>query len=305
MVANGQLENPIGTVELRFEVADFEFRERFHYNENVTTSFNWVMFLTKEQRNLRCSPRDIDIPVPFDAAETRNSQYVIRAPTALITDHQYTLRPQETLGSGFVKCHTYWIIMPQESLPRRPVMTIMMQFLSPRHSAQSIIMPLSLQIINFTDTVYTIGSDEHIADFTVLSPDQIKHIKPIRPSELSFMMLQDTNVLDQYTHELLKVPSASEQEEFWFPTTENPGDPTKYTPIQQRIYNELVELQRLENLNPRESDESRQQFLANFDGPIRTLNEQEKQQIEEILVEYNDIFARHTDLILGLINISK
>ena len=29
MVANGQLENPIGTVELRFEVADFEFRERF------------------------------------------------------------------------------------------------------------------------------------------------------------------------------------------------------------------------------------------------------------------------------------
>jgi len=29
MVANGQLENPIGTVQLKFEVADMEFRERF------------------------------------------------------------------------------------------------------------------------------------------------------------------------------------------------------------------------------------------------------------------------------------
>ena len=108
------------------------------------------------------------------------------------------------------------------------------------------------------------------------------------------MMHQDTDTMDQYIHELLKVPSTqNEQEEYWFPTPENPGDPTKHTPIQQRIYNELIELQKLEKLNPQDNEESRQQFLANFDWTDTTLNEQERQQIEKILVEFNDIFARH------------
>ena len=125
---------------------------------------------------------------------------------------------------------------------------------------------LSLQIINFINTFYTNGSDEHLADFTVLSAKQIKHVKPIHPGELKFMMHQDTETMDQYIHEPLRVPSTQdEQEQFWFPTPQNPGDPAKHTPIQQRIYNELIELQKLEKLNSQTNEESRQQFLANFD----------------------------------------
>ena len=54
---------------------------------------------------------------------------------------------------------------------------------------------------------------------------------------------------------------SEEQETYWFPTTEQPGDPETYTPIQKRIYDELMELKQLEQLNPNDNEESRKNFL--------------------------------------------
>ena len=110
---------------------------------------------------------------------------------------------------------------------------------------------------------------------------------------LSFM-IQHEDTTEIYINELLKVPSQDhDQESYWFPTQDDPGDPTTYTPIQQRIYNELLELKQLEQLNPQDNEESRQSFLSNFDWTDTTLNTDERNQIEEILIEFHDIFARH------------
>ena len=87
-----------------------------------------------------------------------------------------------------------------------------------------------------------------------------------------------------------------EQETYWFPTREQPGDPDTYTPIQQRIYDELLELKQLEQLNPNDNTESRKKFLDNFDWTDTTLRPFEKQHIEDILVQYHDIFARHRSI---------
>ena len=63
-------------------------------------------------------------------------------------------------------------------------------------------------------------------------------------------------------NELLKVlPQNPDQESYWFPTPEDPRDPTSHTPIQQRIYNELLELEELEKLNPQENETSRKLFF--------------------------------------------
>ena len=51
MVANGQLEVPIGTVLLEIEVADFMLKEKFHYNEKPPKPTNWLMLPAKEQCN--------------------------------------------------------------------------------------------------------------------------------------------------------------------------------------------------------------------------------------------------------------
>ena len=67
---------------------------------------------------------------------------------------------------------------------------------------------------------------------------------------LSFM-IQHEETTEIYIKELLKIPPQNpDQESYWFPTPEDTGDPTTFTPIQQRVYNELLELKELEKLNP-------------------------------------------------------
>ena len=48
MVANGQLEAPIATVEMQFEVGDITFREKFIFMTNLTSPLIGLLFL---QRN--------------------------------------------------------------------------------------------------------------------------------------------------------------------------------------------------------------------------------------------------------------
>ena len=48
MVANGQLEAPIATVELQFEISDIKFREKFIVMTNLTSPLIGLLFL---QRN--------------------------------------------------------------------------------------------------------------------------------------------------------------------------------------------------------------------------------------------------------------
>ena len=94
--------------------------------------------------------------------------------------------------------------------------------------------------------------------------------------------------------ELLRTNKQDQQTNtFWFPTPENPGNTEEHTPIQTRILKELRELQLKEELNPKADIESRIKFLKRFDWTDTLLTESEKQAVEDILVEYHDIFARH------------
>ena len=82
-------------------------------------------------------------------------------------------------------------------------------------------------------------------------------------------------------------------ENYWFPTPQNPSIERDYTPIQTGILNELRELEQLEQLNPLEDTNSRGQFLFNFDWTNSTIQLDAKQAVEDLLVEFHDAFARH------------
>ena len=97
-----------------------------------------------------------------------------------------------------------------------------------------------------------------------------------------------------YLTELLRTNKQDQQtNNFWFPTPENPGNTEEHTPIQTRILKELCELQLEEKLNPEDDIRSRVDFLKRFDWTDTRLTETAKQTVEDILVEYHDIFARH------------
>ena len=83
------------------------------------------------------------------------------------------------------------------------------------------------------------------------------------------------------------------KESYWLPTPEDPGDPRHLTPIQKRILSELIHLQELEKFNPQNDHESRRQFLTKFDRTDSLLQQAEIARVEDLLVEYHAIFARH------------
>ena len=100
--------------------------------------------------------------------------------------------------------------------------------------------------------------------------------------------------LTTYLTELLRTNKQDQRTNtFWFATAENPGNTDDHTPIQTRILKELRELQQRENLIPKDDIESRMEFFKRFDWTDTLLTETEKQAVEDILVEYHDIFARH------------
>ena len=147
---------------------------------------------------------------------------------------------------------------------------------------------------NFTDQPYKLTKGLHVANFSVMTPEQMKYVRPIDPVSSWHLLHENEEVAIYYINSLLKDNRNNDQyEQYWFPTPENPGDEASHSPIQQRILRELRNLQELEKLNPHDDAESRQKFLSNFDWKVSMLQQHEIRQIETLLVEFHDIFARH------------
>ena len=174
-----------------------------------------------------------------------------RQSTPLLAEATYTLQPGETKLIASKMPHLInhdatGIVTPSTHLEDHDTLFLVSSLCTVNNNA------VGYQICNFSELPYTITTDTHLADFRVLTPEQLKYIKPINPSMLTFIMHQHTEVTDVYLNELLKVNNKEDKtEQYWFPTPEQLGDPTTYTPIQKRLFDELVELQTLGKLNPR------------------------------------------------------
>ena len=152
---------------------------------------------------------------------------------------------------------------------------------------------IAVRVTNTTESPYLIKKHTQIAEFSVVTPEQSKHIKPVDMAILSMIPQHDPD-LTAYLKELLRTNKPEQQDNtFWFPTPDNPGKLEEHTPIQTRILKELNELKDKEKLNPQDGIESRNEFFKRFDWTYTLLTEMEKQAIEDILVEYHNIFARH------------
>ena len=133
-----------------------------------------------------------------------------------------------------------------------------------------------------------------VATFAVLTPEQMEYVKPIDPVTTWHLLQANPENAAHSASSLIKSTKPEDfKENYWFPTQEDPGDPQHYTPIQKRILSELINLQELEQLNPQDDPESRRQFLSNFDWTDSMLQPAEIARIEDLLVEFHDIFARH------------
>ena len=292
MVANGQLEAPIATVELQFEASDITFREKFIVMTNLTIPLIGLLFLQRNSTIL--DKRQGILNFPFFSMQLKNEDRTY--PNVI----EHILNPVETtLQPG--KRTTIWvrsqiytdneatgIIHPSLLLENDEDLLICPALSSTQNNKHMV------QISNFLDHDYTLKKGTHIANLSILTPEQTKHIRPVNPTSVRHLLNNSHEDAIHYVNSLLKTSKNHEvNETYWFPTPQNPGNEKEHTPIQTRNLNEFWEIEQLEKLKPLESTNCRNQFLSNFDWTDSTLQPEAKQAVENLLVEIHDIFARH------------
>ena len=122
-----------------------------------------------------------------------------------------------------------------------------------------------------------------------MSPEEAEELKPLNTAALKVLTEDDSEDAIVYINEHLKTSDkASNNQNFWFPTPNDPVDPSTHTPIQSLILREIKELEEIQKLNPTNSDEEREAFLKNFKWDDTQLSADDPKDIEKILIEFND-----------------
>ena len=101
--------------------------------------------------------------------------------------------------------------------------------------------------------------------------------------------------------------SEQSNETNWFLLPQEPADETQHTPIQKRIFQELIASQKLEQLNPQDNQDSRKQFLSKFPWADPTLDTKTRKALEELFVEFHNKFDKgiNNDFRVNLTPIDK
>ena len=290
-VANGQLEKPLSTTTPKFEIGDNSSAEHFVVMKKLTGPKIGWHFMGNNSVVIDTTHGLIHIPHLTMQVKTASSETTTKT-QPVITDDALTIPPTTTKTiTAFTdhpsKWNTTGTVTPLEKSTETAILLV-------SHSISTTIdKRIAVRVTKTTESTYLIKQHTQIAQFSVVTPEQSKHIKPVDMAILT-MTPEDNPDLTAYLNELLRTSKPERQDNtFWFPTPENPGKPEDHTPIQTRILKELNELKDKGKLNPQEGTESRNKLLKRFDWTDTLLTETEKQAIEDFLVEYHDIFARH------------
>ena len=290
-VANSQLGKPTAAATLKFDIRDHTFAEHFVVMKNLTGSIIGLHFMRHNSVFIDTTHGLIHFPHLTMQVKSALTQTSAKPQVVLI--HDSITIPQQTTKTitAFVDHvsgrNTTCTVTPVEKFTETASLII-------SHSMSTITdRKIAVRVNNTTESPYTINKNTQTAEFSVVTPEQPKFIKPVDMAILCMIPEGDPDLIT-YLTELLKANKPDQQNNtFWFPTPENPGNTENHTPIQTRILTELRELQRKEKLNPKDDIESKVKFLKRLDWTDTLLIKTEKQAVEDILVEYHDIFARH------------
>ena len=286
MVANGDLETPKSTVELKFEVRDIEFHEIFIVMEKLSSPIIGLMFLQRNHTVLDMRQGNLNFPYFSMQLKTVDHKYSnVMEP---ILNPEDVRIPPNDLAVISIQSQIYaenavtGILQPSDILHEEGDVTFCAAIVTLHEGT------MKMHVNNFTDQPYKLKKGLHIA------PEQMKHVRPIDPVSTWHLLNENEEDAVYYISSLLKANRNNDQyEQYWFPTPENPGDEASHTPIQERILRELRNLEEIEKLNPQNNEDSRRKFLSNFDWKDSMLQQHEIKQIEALLVEFHNIFARH------------
>ena len=169
MLANGQLEAPIATVELQFKVGDITFREKFRAMTNLKSPLIGRLFLQRNKTILDI--RQGISKFPFFSMQLKNEDRTYpNVIEPILNPVETTLQPGKRT-TIWVKSQTYRDIEATGTIQPSPLLENDENLLiSPALSSTQINKHM-VQINTFVDQSYTLKNGTHIANFSTLTPD--------------------------------------------------------------------------------------------------------------------------------------
>ena len=208
MVANGQLEAPIATVELQFEVGDITFREKFIVMTNLTSPLIGLLFLQRNSTIL--DMRQGILNFPFFSMQLKNEDRTYSNVIApILNPVETTLQPRKRTTT-WVKSQIYTDneatgITQPSPLREKDEDLLICPALSSTQNYKHMV-----QISNFLDHPYTLKKRTHIANFSILTPEQTKHIRPVNPISMRHLLNNNHDDAIHYINSLLKTSKDNE-----------------------------------------------------------------------------------------------
>ena len=290
--ANAQLEQPIATADIQFNIGTYTFTDTFVILSKTSFPIIGLNFMRNHQAVIDTANGTINFPhVEMTLAMTDEMKKCNPKPLQIMAEGNQTLPPQQTTTVNAIVITTNMndVTSAVQPLPQfdETATIIVAPALATAHNKR-----LNIRIANLTDFPHTIKNHTKLAELQILKPEDTKQIRPIDAAALK--LLEDPDDTHMYVNELMKANETEQNDEnFWFPTAENPGNEDEHTPIQRRILKEIRELIKKEELDPTKDQESRKEFLDMFQWEGSQIEGNDRKQLEQTIIEYNDIFARH------------
>ena len=222
MVANGQLETPKSTVELKFEVGDIEFHEIFIVMEKLTSPLIGLSFLQRNSTILDMRQGVLNFPFFSMQLKTADHKYT-NVIEPICTQEDITIPPNDrhlaTLTSQMYDDTTVTgILQPSNALIEDGDITFCAALVT-LTSGQ-----VEIHLNNFTDHPYTLKRGSHIANFSVMTPGQMKYVKPVDPVTTWYLLQDNPENAAFYVSSLIKSSKPEDfRENYWFPTRKTLG----------------------------------------------------------------------------------
>ena len=180
LVANGQLKTPKSTVELKFEVGDIEFHEIFIVMEKLTSPLIGLSFLQRNNTILDMKQGVLNFPFFSMQLKTADHKYT-NVMESICIRKEVTIPPNDRhsvqLSSQLYEDTTVTgILQPSKNLLTDDGDIAFCAALVTLTNCQA-----SFHLNNFTDSPYTLKRGTQVVTFTVLTPEQMKYVKPIDP----------------------------------------------------------------------------------------------------------------------------
>ena len=207
-VANGQLEKPTATATLKIDIGDHTFAEHFVVMVKLTGPIIGLHFMRHNSAVIDTTHGLIHFPHLTMQVKSALNQTSTKPQAVLI--HDNTTIPQMTTKTitAFVDHVSEWkttgTVTPVEKF------TETASLLKSHSMSTKIDRKIAVRVTNSTESPYTINKNTQIAEFSVVTPEQSKFIKPVDMAVLSMIPEGDPDLITDL-NELLRTNKPDQQ----------------------------------------------------------------------------------------------